>query len=240
MEESSSPTGMELALFQAYVTHTTPRLLDKTGVYVVQPNGLQNHLRGVFKVGKGQLWQRFRMYKQMWPDGGKVFAFFTVPTASASWAMQRDIAFAREQQLIGTSDGLLRHRKWHGEWVDASLREIITAMQRVHAPSEGHFYVCDAESIRTVQVQKPQGDAPARIPRKVLPFRRAKAESLLAHFRSLGAEEKRALVRQMPSADRQLLWESLSAEEQPSHLTTFALSELHLRWLPTLYSVAPR
>ena len=94
MEESSSPVGMELALFQAYVMHTTPRLLDKTGVYVVQPNGLQNHLRDVFKIGKGQLRQRFRMYKQMWPDGGKVFAFFTVPTASASWAMQRSRSLA--------------------------------------------------------------------------------------------------------------------------------------------------
>ena len=51
----SVPTGMELALFQEYAALTHPQLLDKTGVYVVQPNGLQHHLHHVHKVGKGLL-----------------------------------------------------------------------------------------------------------------------------------------------------------------------------------------
>lgn len=206
-------------------------------MYVVQPNALQSHLRSVFKVGKGQLRQRFRMYKQMWPDGGKVFAFFTVPTPSAAWAMQRDIPYTREQQLIGASNGLLRHRRWHVEWVDAPLSEIVEAMQRVHVPSEGRLYVCDAESIRAVQVQKPTGEVPVRIPRKVMPLRRAKVQSLLAYFASLSAEERRAFVQQMPPRERQLLWESLDAEEKFTHIATFALSALHPAWLPSLYSV---
>ena len=77
----------------------------------------------------------------MWPDGGKVFAFFTVPTPSAVWAMQRDIPYMREQQLIGVGHGLLRHKRYHGEWIDAPLLEILRAMQQVHVPSEGRFYV---------------------------------------------------------------------------------------------------
>ena len=72
-----------------YLHLHAPHLLEKTGVYVVQPNSLQRSLRNVHKVGKGQLQQRFRIYKQMWPDGGKVFAFFTVPTPTAMWTTER-------------------------------------------------------------------------------------------------------------------------------------------------------
>ena len=92
---------MELAIFREYLHLSAPHLLDKTGVYVVQPNSLQRSLRNVHKIGKGQLQERFRMYKQMWPDGGKVFAFFTVPTPTAVWSTARDIPSLREQQLIG-------------------------------------------------------------------------------------------------------------------------------------------
>ena len=141
---------MDLELFQAYASQTAPRLLDQTGVYVVQPNGLQRRLNNVYKLGKGQLQSRFRIYKKMWADGGKVFAFFTVPTPSAVWAMQRDVPLAREQQLIGVGHGLLRHKRYHGEWIDAPLLEILCAMQQVHKPSEGRFYVCDPSGVRPV------------------------------------------------------------------------------------------
>ena len=106
---------MELAIFREYLHLSAPQLRDKTGVYVVQPNSLQRSLRNVHKIGKGQLQERFRMYKQMWPDGGKVFAFFTVPTPTAVWSTSRDIPSLREQQLIGAGAGLLRKHRYHGE-----------------------------------------------------------------------------------------------------------------------------
>ena len=234
--EPSPPAGMDLALFLAYVSQTAPQLLDKTGVYVVQPNGLQRQLRHVHKLGKGQLQQRFRIYKQMWPDGGKVFAFFTVPTPSAVWAMQRDIPYMREQQLIGVGHGLLRHKRYHGEWIDAPLIEILRAMQQVHVPSEGRFYVCDPIAVHAVSLggQK-RGDAPVLIPRRVMPFRDAKAESTRRYFASLIASEKRMYVQQMPREERQLLWESLTGREQSKYNSMFMSAVApNMAWLSML------
>ena len=99
---------MELALFHEYVAVHMPQLRDKTGIYVVQPNGMQRRLQHVHKLGKGLLRERLRIYKKMWPDGGKVFAFFTVPTPTATWSTERDIPLLREQQLISAGSGLLR------------------------------------------------------------------------------------------------------------------------------------
>ena len=82
---------------------------------------MQRHLRRTVKVGKGLLRERFRTYKKMWPDGGKIFAFFTVPTHTAMWSTERDVARLREQELIGHVAGLLRTHRYHGEWVDAPL-----------------------------------------------------------------------------------------------------------------------
>lgn len=219
---SKSPAGMDLELFQAYASQTAPRLLDQTGVYVVQPNGLQRRLNNVYKLGKGQLQSRFRIYKKMWPDGGKVFAFFTVPTPSAVWAMQRDVPLAREQQLIGVGHGLLRHKRYHGEWIDAPLLEILCAMQQVHKPSEGRFYLCDPSGVRPVFLDdKERGEAPVLVPRRVTPFRDAKLESTRRYFASLMASEKRMYVQQMPRDERQLLWESLSGRERSKYSGLF-------------------
>ena len=106
-----TPTGMELALFQEFASMAMPHLLEKTGIYVVQPNGMQSRLQQVHKVGKGLLRERLRTYKKMWPDGGRVFAFFTVPTSTALWSTERDVGLQRERQLIDVGTGLLRaHR----------------------------------------------------------------------------------------------------------------------------------
>ena len=241
----SVPTGMELALFQEYAALTHPQLLDKTGVYVVQPNGLQHHLHHVHKVGKGLLRERFRTYKKMWPDGGKVFACFTVPTATAMWSTERDVALRREQQLIGTDAGLLRSHRYHGEWVDAPLSQIVEAMRRVHVPSEGRFYVFDSETIAVVhqraELAQP-AELPARaVPRRAMPLREAKVDSVRSFFASLSEPEKRSFVDQLPHTERQRLWESLPSHVQAAHDTTSLprpRGAARPDWLPALYRVA--
>ena len=225
---------MELAIFREYLQLSAPHLLEKTGVYVVQPNSLQRSLRNVHKVGKGQLQQRFRTYKQMWPDGGKVFAFFTVPTPTATWTTERDLPTLREQQLIGVDTGLLRKHRYHGEWVDAELRTIVRAMQDVHNPSEGQFYVCDADTIQAVRFDKP-GDEPVRVPRRLTPPRAAKEQSTKAFFLSLGSQEKLDFLRRLPAVERQTLWGSLDSGEKVHNLTSFVVESVRPGWLPTRY-----
>ena len=160
---------MDLALFHEYIVMHMPQLRD-----VVQPNGMYRRLQHVHKLGKGMLRERFRTYKKMWPDGGKVFAFFTVPTPTAIWSTERDIPSLREQQLINPKSGLLRARCYHGEWVDADLRSIVRAMQDVHKPSEGQFYICNENAIHAIDVHREvdSGEA-AHVPRKVMPLRQA-------------------------------------------------------------------
>ena len=228
---------MELAIFREYVQLYAPHLLDKTGVYVVQPNSLQRSLRNVHKIGKGQLQQRFRTYKQMWPDGGKVFAFFTVPTATATWTTERDIPLLRERQLIGVDAGLLRMHRYHGEWVDAELRTVVRAMQDVHNPSEGQFYVCGADAIQAVRIDKP-GEEPTRVLRRLTPSRAAKEQSAKAFFLSLGSQQKVDLVRRLPAGERRTLWSTLDSGEKARNLTPFVTGSVCARpeWLPTPYA----
>lgn len=229
---------MELAIFREYLQLSAPHLLDKTGVYVVQPNSLQRSLRNVHKIGKGQLRERFRMYKQMWPDGGKVFAFFTVPTPAAVWSTARDIPSLREQQLIGVGAGLLRKYRYHGEWIDANLQTIVRAMQQVHSASEGQFYICDDVAIHAVNTDRPASDAPAMVPRKVTPLRSAKVASTRAFFLSLTTQEKIELVKQLPRDERKVLWRSLSSDEKTQNLTHFIVAGVNARpeWLPASYA----
>ena len=91
-----------------------------------------------------------------------------------------------------------------------------------------------AKPLALLQYSSKEDYAP--IPLKVMPFRRVKAESLRAHFRSLGTEERRVFVQQMPRDERQSLWASFGAEEQLRHLPTFALEDAHA-WMPPLYSM---
>ena len=208
--------AMELALFQEYARLSQPHLLHKGGVYVVQPNGMQKRLENVHKIGKGNLKERFRMYKQMWPDGGKVFAFFTTPTASTTEA-RPDLSYRREQQLLNES---LRSKRYHGEWVDADLNRVVDAMKEVHKPSEGHFYLCDEDRIQRVEVKQMDEEVDEAVPRRVLPFRGAKAASTAAYFLSLGMRDKKIFVRQLPAEERNQLLKSLPVNEQVRHITT--------------------
>lgn len=232
---SPAPDGMELALFHAYAALTLPHLLDKTGVYVVRPNGMQRHLRRTVKVGKGLLRERFRTYKKMWPDGGKVFAFFTVPAPTAMWSTERDVALQREQQLIGVGTGLLRAHRYHGEWIDAPLPSILRAMRQVHRPSEGRFYVCDAEAIHAAPGHEPSEPPAGAIQRRALPLREAKVDSVRTFFASLSEPERRSFVNRLPPDERQRLWDGLSSGERAASLTALAS---HPEWLPALYRVA--
>ncbi len=229
---------MELAIFREYLRLSAPHLLDKTGVYVVQPNSLQRSLRDVHKIGKGQLQERFRMYKQMWPDGGKVFAFFTVPTPTAVWSTGRDIPSLREQQLIGVGAGVLRMYRYHGEWVDAELRTIIRAMQEVHNPSEGQFYICDEAAIHAVNTNRAASDALTIVPRKGTPLRGAKVQSTKSFFLSLSSPEKIEFVKQLPGHERKMLWRNFTSSEQTQNLTHFVVAGVNAQpnWLPASYA----
>ena len=229
---------MELAIFRDYLRLSAPYLLDKTGVYVVQPNSLQRSLKNVHKVGKGLLNERFRMYKQMWPDGGKVFAFFTVPTPSAVWSTVRDIPTLREQQLIGVGAGRLRMYRYHGEWVDAELHTIIRAMQDVHNPSEGRFFMCDEASIHEVDTNRPATGMPVMVPRKVTPLRGAKLSSTKAFFLSLHSQERIAFLKRLSQNERKILWRTLTSSEMTQNLAHFVVAGVNSRpeWLPASYA----
>ena len=226
--------------------HRRPHTLVVGPVTVVRPNGMQHRLQNVHKLGKGLLHERFRTYKQMWPDGGRVFAFFTVPTHTAMWSTERDVARLREQELIGAGAGLLRSHRYHGEWVDAPLRQIIEAMHRVHVPREGRFYVCDAEAIRALSGSREElAEPPAGAAlRRAMPLREAKVASVRAFFASLSELEKRSFVARLPPDERRRLWESLSTDEQAAQRSAFAVppssatvQQPSPEWLPAMYRV---
>ena len=144
----------------------------------------------------------------------------------------------REQQLIGVGAGILRRYRYHGEWVDAELPTVIRAMQEVHNPSEGQFYICDEAAIHAVNTNRPASDAPAMVPRKGTPLRSAKLQSTKSFFLSLSSPEKIEFVKQLSSSERKCLWRSFTSGEKTQNLTHFVVAGVNMQpnWLPASYA----
>ena len=111
-------------------------------------------------------------------------------------------------------------------------------MQEVHNSAEGQFYICDEDTIHAVDANRPIGDAPILVPRKVLPLRTTKVQSAKTFFLSLGSQEKIEFIKQLARADRQVLWSSLSSTEKTQSLMSFVVAGVGTRpgWLPASYA----
>ena len=118
------------------------------------------------------------------------------------------------------------------------MRTIIRAMQEVHNPSEGQFYICDEAAIHAVNNNRPASDAPAIVPRKGTPLRSAKVQSTKSFFLSLSSPEKIEFVKQLPSNERKLLWRSFTSSEKTRNLTHFVVAGVNAQpnWLPASYA----
>ena len=110
-------------------------------------------------------------------------------------------------------------------------------MQEVHKPSEGQFYVCYEDAVHAIDVNRPDGDSPVLLPRKVTPLRAAKVQSTRSFFLSLNSQQKVEFLKQLPAAEKKVLWSSFTSSEKTHNLTYFALAGINRRpdWLPAVY-----